>query len=354
MWFGSITFGVYIGFATIVGEFSYFSEPMKNAGIYGPFILILLSIIIGFVGAIIKVGIDFGRFEHEELPQNQPPSASALAGAMIAQVEEYAKQRNYQSAIRLGRVLSRPLWVDGQYEERIRLGEIMFEVGSAEGKKEIQMQALIDDLGWTYVVLNNYNEAKKNINQGLKIAEDIKDFYMIAKANRHLGGIATRLSMFPDAEKNLLLAEDAAKKITDEKNRTEMLAGIQYGLAEVYRNIGKLDEAELACKSAQKAFNEMNDSERLAKTYSRLGQIYLDKKLNIEAHSTFSEGLEVSRRANRKDEIVRNLIGIARVYLSDGRTRDAKEKLEEANNMAQSIGLVVERDETRNLLQKIK
>jgi len=352
--FGSITFTVIVGFANIVGGIAYFSDRMKNAGIYGIIIVVLFSIILGLVGAGIKYWHDHIRDGHDTLPPNQPVREGAVASAMIAQVEEYAKQRNFRAAIPLGQVLSRPFWLDGQYEERIRLGEIMFEAGSAVGNKEIQMQALIDDLGWTYVALNNFDEAKKNINQGLKIAEEIKDFYMIAKANRHLGGVATKQSMFQIAEKNLLDADEAAKKITDEKSRTEMLAGIQYGLAEVYRHTGNLREAEIASKSAQKAFKEMNDSERLAKTYSLLGQIYLDKKLNMEALSTFSEGLEVSRLANRKDEIVRNLIGIAIVYISDAKTKNAKEKLEEAEKMAISIGLVAERDQARNLLQKIK
>lgn len=358
IWFGSITFAVYIGFANILGGFEYFSEPMKNAGIYGPFILILLSIIIGIVGAIIKVGVGFGGLEYKE-PQNQPTNAIALPSAMVDQVEEYAKHRDYTAAIRLYRGLSRPLWLDGQYKQRIRLGEIIFMAGSAVGNKEVQVQALIDDLGWTYVMLNNCNEAKKNINHGLKIAEEIKDFYLIAKANRHLAGIATKSSMFQDAKKSLLAAEEAAKKVTYEKSRTEMLAGIQFGLAGVYQHMGELNEAEIACRSAQKAFREMNDSERLSKTYSLLGQIYLDKNLNREALSTFSEGLEVSKRqANRKDEIVRNLMGIARAHLSELKTQDAMEdameKLEEAKNIADSIGLVVERDEAIDLIQKIK
>ncbi len=341
--FSSIVLSINIAFYTIIPQLPYFGwELMKNSGIYGPLSLFIFSMIIGSVCTF----IDAKNESRLELMHTQSKYA------MIEHLEEYFKNRHFPAALRFGRCLSRALWTGGRYEERIRLGRIMFEASSVERNKEVQVLALIDDLGWTNVMLKNYDEAKKNINSGLKIAEDMKDFYLIAKATRHLGGIATKLSRHDDAEKILLAAEEIAKNITEEKRQKEMIAGIQYGLAELYLDMGKINKAELACDKAQKLFEEINDKERLIMRHSRFGRIFLDKKMNNEAISTFSEGLELARKANMDDEIVRNLIGISKAYLIDGRWYDAKTDLEEAYKIAESIGMENEKDEARNLLQK--
>jgi tetratricopeptide (TPR) repeat protein len=118
--------------------------------------------------------------------------------------------------------------------------------------------------------------------------------------------------------------------------------------------MAKLYEAEDACKKAQKSFGEIRDVERGVKTYSRLGQIYLQMGRTIDALSTFCRGLDVSKQANRKDEIVKNMIGIARIHLSDGKIKDAKAYLKDAYHLAEEMALITERDEAKNLLQKIK
>lgn len=341
--FSSIVLSINIAFYTIIPQLPYFGpDLMKNSGFYGILSLLLFSMIIGLVVTF----IDSKNESRLDLIHTQSKYA------MIEHLEEYFKNRHFPAALRFGKCLSRALWTGGRYEERIRLGWIMFEASSAEGNKEVQALALIDDLGWTNVMLKNYDEAKKNIDSGLKIAEDIKDFYLIAKATRHLGGIAIKRSRYDDAEKILLAAQEITKNIKEEKRQKEMTAGIQYGLAELYLDMGKINEAELACDKAQKLLEEINDNERLIMRHSRFGRIFLDKKMNNEAISTFSEGLELARKANMDDEIVRNLIGISKAYLIDGRWYDAKMDLEEAYKIAESIGMESEKDEAKYLLQK--
>lgn len=329
-------------------------ELIKDYNLYLTTTLIAVSFLVGLIGTMLKIRADFARVEREGHQKDQSRISSAVATTMISYVENYVRKRSFQSALRLGRVLSRPLWLDGQYEERIRLGELMLEASLSAGDKETQTHALIDDMGWTNFILKNYEEAKKNISHGLRIAEETNDFYMVAKAYRHLGGIETKLSRFDEAETNLLAAQNAASKINEEIRRKEMLAGIQYGLADLYMGVKKIDEAEKFCKLAQQTFHEINDRERHAKTFSRLGQILMLKGMDMEALSTFSEGLASSRDVNRDDEIVRNLIGIARIYMKSGRVTDAKLKLGEASDLSDSNGLITERDEARALLAKIK
>ncbi|MFA4910673.1 MAG: tetratricopeptide repeat protein [Desulfobacteria bacterium] len=353
--FSGIAFGVYIGLITIVSVLPHFGwDVMKDSGIYGHLVLILLSIIIGLVGAIIKVGVEISFPDYETIPQETINKEDAVADAVIYQIEDYIKKDQMQSAIRLGLNISRPLWVDGAYEQRIRLGELMFKAASSTKQKDVQAQALIDDTGWTYVALKNHEEAKKNISHGLRIAEEIKNFYLMAKAQRHLGGIATQQNKFQDAENWLQSARNSAEQITDEIDRKEMLSGILYGLSELYMKNNKLSEAEETCKQSQNGFGELKDRERVAKTHSRLGQIYLLQGKSIEALSIFCEGLDVAKQANRKDEIVRNLIGIAKVYLKDGKVQDTKTHLQQAYTLADKIGLSAEKDEITNLLGKIK
>lgn len=325
-------------------------ENFKTEGLI---LIFFLSLVIGILGSLFKIQLEYEERINEG-HIDQPKEDSAVANAMISQIEEEVSQGNFVSAIRLGQALSRPLWLDGHYFERIRLGEIMFEVGSLTNNKKIQIQALIDDMGWTNVVLNKFNEAKMNIEFGIEIAKEMNDYYMMAKGNRHLSDINIKLTQYNKAESNLQEAERYAKKIINNKRREEMIAGLQYGYSVLYLAIKRLDEAEETCKNAQKKWEKIEDLERACKTYSQLGKILVLKGNDLQALSIFFKGLEVSRKHNRKDEIIKNLLEISKIQIKQGNIRDVERNLENALNLNKRVNLLTEGEEIRTLLKKVK
>jgi len=327
---------------------SYFADYITEG-----FIFILgISFVIGIFGSIFRIQV-----ENEEKYKNQIDQSkedSAVTHALISQIEDEISQENYNSAIRLGQAFSRPLWLDGNYHDRIRLGEIMFEVGASTNNKNIQIQALIDDMGWTNVVLNKLKEAKKNIEFGIEIAKEIDDYYMIAKGNRHLSDINITLTKYEKAESNLQEAERYVEKIIDPIRREEMIAGLRYGYTVLYLAMKRLDEAEKTCKEARKKWEKINDLERACKTYSQLGKILVLKGNDMEALSIFYKGLDLSRTANRKDEIIKNLLGISKIQIKKGNVKDVERNLEKALSINQQVNLLIEGEEIKTLLKKIK
>jgi len=348
----AITAATIIGIVTILAamptQFGFVTLIEEN-GFLVISLIVGISLIIGLIGGSLKILV-----EKKETTFEQPKKEGAVANAMITQIQEEISKGYLKSAIRLGRVLSRPLWLDGQYEARIKLGELMFQAGASYQNKSIQIQGLIDDMGWTNVALGNFDVAVEKINYGIQMAKEIDDYYMISKGYRHLVAISVQLLNYQEAKLRIKEAKKYAKQISPIKRKKEMMAGINYGFSEIYLAQKKLNEAEESVKKSQKIWEEMHDEERICKTYSRLGKIYNLQNKKIKALETFYKGLEIANRTTRKDEIIKNVIEIAKIKFQEGKKKEAKKLFQNAVKLNEKIGLSNEMNEALKFLKKIK
>jgi tetratricopeptide (TPR) repeat protein len=322
--------------------------------------LALISTIVGLSSALTIVKLESLVGEGSEKP-GKPLTLgvqSETPDALLSIVRHDFAERNYESVIRIGRALSRPLWVDGHYRERIELGKIVYQAASALGNDSAKAWTLIDDLGWTYTAENNDSFAEKNIRLGLEIAKQITppDHYLVAKAHRHLAGIYSKRHEFQQAIRYFSKAEAEAKQIDNDKQKEEMLANIMHAKAELYYSTGNpsnIKLAENACDEAMKRFKEINDHEREIKCLSLLSKIYFEQGDFQKATDAAFRGLEVARRSSRKDAIVSNLITIGKIQMREGNVEEARRNLSTALAEADKIGLEREKIEAKGLLTQL-
>ena len=122
---------------------------------------------------------------------DQSVSATKLSRELLSAVTKLHVQKDYVGALRFSVLLSRPLWLGGLLEERLENGTIMESCASHENRVDLQIQALIDDMGWTNYQLDNVKEAYVNIKHGVRLAKENKYFFWAAKGERHLAGLAS-------------------------------------------------------------------------------------------------------------------------------------------------------------------
>lgn len=235
--------------------------------------------------------------------------------------------------LRLRDALSRYLWVEGLLKARLAIGEAAESAAARLGQEVSRMGILIDDLGWTLVAQEEREKAREKIHLGLSIAERQSDSYWLAKARRHLAGIATIERNFPLAKEELKLSEEAAKEIGSEAARNEMIAGIHYAVAVTLLYEGKYEDALKAAEESEGLRTESGDQTRAVRSYSLKGKILLrmgDTNSRGDAKAIFLRGLKEAEGLGRRDEIIRNLSGLAAVFDSEGDEHQALSYREKA------------------------
>lgn len=243
--------------------------------------------------------------------------STSLSIAIKKETNLLLKKKQYYSIIRLRGALSRYFWLEGKLAERISLGEAANEAASAVGDIVSQTACLIDDIGWTKVVAKDYQGAKISINHGLNKAIALNEYYWIAKAHRHLAGIYALEGNQSESTIQMNKAKKQAELIQTESEKKEVLAGIESANVMnliVIGDQGLLPEMRASIALAQNIYEELNDKTRLIRLHALRGKIALAQGLHLEAKDCFHIGLRESEDLGRKDEMIRNLYGLANVY----------------------------------------
>lgn len=320
----------------IVTAAPYFGyHPLEGSGILGIMLLVLSSLVMGLAYALVEIV----RVQTEEFA-----STRTLAEAVIREVEKRNDRHEYHSATTLAQSMSRPFWLEGKYRDRIRLGELLFQAASSIEPPDLSAcaEALIDDLGWTNVELNNLDEAKRRISEGIDYARRANDAYLIAKGYRHLAGVAHKEGDSVGAEEKLKLAEDEANTISDERRKKEMLAGIVCGRGELYLGTNVRKQAELAKECFLRAkviFEEIGDRERVVKIYCRLGQAFAKMGDIPQAYEAYNLGRERAHNLGWQKQICEIDLLLGQLMLDDHRVDDATKKVTEARDISKYLGL---------------
>lgn len=320
----------------------YFGHPiLKNTGYWGYAVYGLVAMNISWVAVL------WNRSKTEAAAEDSRQheySGEGLAKALVKQFREMSECHDFQTILRIGVPLSRALWLEGQYATRVAVGKFVEEAAACLGNSEAQARALIDDIGWTSVALSEHGDAEKHIRRGIEIAEKNQLWYLAAKGYRHMAGIAIERRLPNDALRYLSDAEAKSASIVDSPQRTEMIAGIRYGQSEAYLLKGELEQAESATTDAQALFEQVKDRSRAVKLLAQLGKIREKQGRLMEAKDAYRQGLEQARTLDRKDEVLRNTLGLVRIAQAENQWSAAKKLLAGVKAIQKTTPLVFEVD----------
>jgi tetratricopeptide (TPR) repeat protein len=246
-----------------------------------------------------------------------------LADALLAEVNHMANKRNYEAILRYRGSFGRSLWLDGMPHHRLQLAHLAQVAALHLDDKRSYVEILIDDIGWTHVSLQHYPEASQNILHGLQIARHQQFYYWIAKAHRHLAGIAIEQHNYVEAETQLANAERACGDIQAQNELLEMSAGIQYGKAVLALRTGQHKEALACLVRSEELRKTQGDRSRIVKIHALRGNIAEVSRDLPSAFDAYTAGYGAAEHVARRDEMIRNLRGLTRVSAALGRHEDA-------------------------------
>lgn len=320
-------FGAAQGIIALGRQFDW--EPLQH---HGPMVIPWI-ITVALYGGLVAAGTYYLLERKEADRANPPASPREIVEVLIDQLRIMLSRGDYQKVVRYGAALSRPLWLEGKYEERIEVGKIVAQAAPMVPNPDSKAlaSALIDDTGWSYAAQGSYEEAEEDIDRGLQHAlKEPPNYYLVAKGLRHKGGIALERKEYTLAFNRLQDALEAAGRIEEKLLREEMTAGIEHGLSIACLKTKKYAAVEEYCGKARTRHEALGDRERAVKTYSVLGRSYEERHLLSRAKNAFEEGLNEAKQIGRHDEIARNHHGLGRVFMAKGKYKEARCHLEAA------------------------
>lgn len=300
---------------------------------------------------------------------NSVPSSPDEDTVIVDLLTRLFAERRHGEVVAIGATLSRMLWTQGRWRTRMRIGRLLEASAFAEHNFNVYLHALVDMIGWSSVVMGDtvtgeryFRRAAEFCKKNMSKLENGE--YYLAKAYRHLGGIAYKTGKYIEAEKWLNEAEMVAEQIGEgnEKRKMEMISGIEYGRAEILRRQHLYEQAEEHSLKAEQIYNDLPDEVRKIKVLVQRGMIHLGQNDLPQAYSWFAQALELAKINSRKEQLADANRGLGLYCLVEMQTLDEGEKqrkqeearyyLQEAKNLYGELGMVAEQEQVATELQR--
>jgi tetratricopeptide (TPR) repeat protein len=260
----------------------------------------------------------------------------------------------YAEIIRWGSALSKPLALHQKYEVRLKVGELIEDAAIRMDNNRAWIKALIEDQGWTYVELLEYSNAEQKLKQGIKLAAEHAETYLLAKGYRYLFSLNFRQNELLAAEVLLNKSLEATTQLPQDKQKDEMVAEYHFAKSSLEHKKGNLDVAIEEIEKARLEYEKLRDKEWLIKIAARKGEILVSKDEIDEARAIFLKGLEDSERLQFYRQAVKNKIGLGICNSALRRDQAALEYFQDAKETAEEIGMHYELDIIEGELKKIR
>ncbi|MGA9348050.1 MAG: tetratricopeptide repeat protein, partial [Anaerolineae bacterium] len=281
----------------------------------------------------------------EELPEEQqnkltfrPRRGKPLTENLLEDLQEAYQMERWEEVIKIGSVLSQPLWVTGKYGLRVELGRLIESAAAYSHNPRQQARALIDDLGWTLFVLGEVDEAKKNIWHGIKLAEECNDFYLAHKGYRHLCGIAMESNDLDKAIAHLTKAQEYVQRIEEGASKLDVAAGLHVATALLRIKQHNWEDALREIEAAQTMYRKLDDKDHEVSLYHLQGDVLFEIGRVSAAKDVYRRGLSGCKRESQKDGILKNYIGIATVAMLESDVVEASKAYLRAAETARELG----------------
>lgn len=322
----------------------YGEEYVNSINVTLVYAIIANSIIITFVVYLLYDKIIEVKSKNRTVNPDELSLDSLFIVAVENSINESLSNEEYADVLRIGTALSRPLWLSGRYDSRIKLGIIVEEIAAKLHDKKAQAKALIDDIGWTKAELGDYVQAVRHISHGVDIAKDNNLVYWQCKGLRHLGAINRRQGNYREARKLYSESRLLTDSINQGYDKLEMKASLNYALGLLeFAETKDIAKAEGLIDQGIETYKKHNDYDRWLLSLSIKANFYLQNNNLLKAKDYFREGLKISKDYDRKRQIFKNLEGLIKIAMKEEDLTKANELQEEADAIATKIGYKISR-----------
>ena len=250
---------------------------------------VLLAFFVFFMFSVFKVD---RNSEKRSVKRTVNEEQTTLAERIYEELEVWY-EKGAINAIDFGRFvvfLTRPLWLAGQTDVTIKMGErarIYLEGDVSSTAQQYLIPIFIDNLGWH--LWDRYREqqvhdALMHIKEGIMLAEERGEWKWIYKGYRHLAGLYAATKEIETAERYL---KEMKKVLHEHGQDPEEDAGVAIVKGRIY-------EAKSSLAQSRQERDEY--LQRALQVYRKAHKIYLKKKDEERVAKMLAELIRVARQ----------------------------------------------------------
>jgi tetratricopeptide (TPR) repeat protein/predicted Ser/Thr protein kinase len=262
----------------------------------------------------------------------------------------------------------------GQHEQALKVFMESLQIQRDSGDENYQAECL-NDIGTVYLTSGQYGDALTYFQQALQLREKLKVPGEIVQTVYNLGQTNAKLGQYDQALSHYLRALDLYRSINDKRGA----AVDSYSMGVLFGRQGRYGAALNSQQDALKTFQDLNDrSATLADILSQYGgaladagrgeeaQKTLDEALSLArehksqpliaqalnfqgqnaffrgdskaARTLYTQGLQAASHTKDRDKVLESKIGLAKVAIKEGRSREAISSLQSLAQEANSLG----------------
>jgi len=268
---------------------------------------------------------------------------------LLATVDWYYQNREWQKVIQLGTGMTHFLGTYGYWAELVVYGRYTLEAARYLADKRAIAWLNMNALGMVYIKRGDYEEARACFEESLSLYEGLSDWEGLVYASRYLGIVAIEQGELDMAEEINKRALDMAKSKCTEK----IILALYSNFGDLALRRGNYAEAEQWYEEARKGLERVGSRSRLSSRLVDLGIVKLRQGKVDEARDFYEKGLALSQESHRPDNIVNAKLGLAIVGEKQGNRANALKLAHESLEMAERLGMQKEVEETKSLLARL-
>ncbi|MFF0488857.1 alpha/beta fold hydrolase [Nocardia sp. NPDC004068] len=227
-------------------------------------------------------------------------------------------REHYRDVIRIAEAMAEFLWGRGYWRDRLRLCEIAGAAAEALGDP-VALSRQYALMGRVYVWLGDTVEATRYLELSERALPPRASDVERRPTVRLRAYVASSAGDFSTARALLEEILDSAPLSADDEGRAATL--VELGVCAVQE--GDIEQAVAVFEEARRLDEAMGAVEGLAVSLSHLAEALFDSGRRGEARPLFEQGLELAHRVNRASTRGRCQLGLAKLYVTEGRLAEA-------------------------------
>jgi tetratricopeptide (TPR) repeat protein len=198
-----------------------------------------------------------------------------------------------------------------------------------------QIADTVYNLGQTNAKLGQYDQALTQYLRALDLYRSGGDKRGAAINSYSMGSLFGRQGRYGAA---ISSEEEALKTFRELNDRSSMMADILSGYGRALTDAGRPDEAKKALDEALSLARELKSQPEVAQTLNIQGDNAFYRGDFKAARALYGQALQAASHTKDRDKVLESKIGLAKITISEGRSREAISSLQSLAQEANTLG----------------
>lgn len=266
----------------------------------------------------------------QEKGGSYPDSLASFNAALNIDRELSNKASEGQDLWDIGRIYYLRL---SRFDEALKAYKQALSIFKGLGNMEKSAKVLMD-IGLVYEQEGEYESARTNYLEGIKIAGETNDRTAFSRGNLYLANVAWHTGDYQEAFRHQRIALTTAEELKDRKQ--EAMAHNLAGL--IYMNLGMLEKALDSLSRSLAISTETGDKLDEAAAYNNIGIVQRELGNLEKSIESFKSALAIDSELNTKWGMAYDMRNLGISYERMGRLKEALESLNSSLTLSREIG----------------